>query len=353
MNEFKWMLYGATGFTGKLIIQEAVAAGLRPTIAGRSEEALQALAKQYDLDYQCFSLESPPQVALQLKGFQAVYHAAGPFIYTSETMVQACLLAGVHYLDITGEISILKRLFELDEPAKQRGIAILPGVGFDVIPTNCMAKYVADQLPDATRLYIGIAGMTQVTAGTSKSFVEMLPEGAAILKDGVLESHPYGYKSRKIRFSDKEHTATLAPWGDIYTAYPTTGIPNISAYMAMSPVAIQVVKFAGGFGQWLFAHETMRKITYRLIETFVKGPSQKSMDHLRSYIWVRAENETESVEAWLETIEAYAFTAKAAVKVMERLSTLEISGVHAPAMAFGADFVLEIEGSQRFDQLPA
>jgi len=119
-----WMIYGANGYTGELTAREAVRRGQRPILAGRNAAAIEALARELGCESRVFDLDAP-----HLDGIQAVLHCAGPFSHTSKPMVNACLAAGAHYLDITGEIAVFESVFRRDADAKQRGIVeITPAV---------------------------------------------------------------------------------------------------------------------------------------------------------------------------------------------------------------------------------
>ncbi|MEO1644032.1 MAG: NAD(P)H-binding protein, partial [Chloroflexota bacterium] len=109
-----WMIYGATGYTGQLVVAEAVARGHRPLLAGRNPEKLATLADTYDLDFVAFQLNDPTVIAEAIADMDVVYHAAGPFVYTSEPMIRACLATHTHYLDITGEIDVFEQTFRYD-----------------------------------------------------------------------------------------------------------------------------------------------------------------------------------------------------------------------------------------------
>src|SRR5436305_15188118 len=106
MTDRPWMIYGANGYTGELAAREAVARGLRPVLAGRNARAVAELALELGLDSRAFALDDPAAAAHGVAGMAAVLHCAGPFVRTSRPMVDACLAAGAHYLDITGEIAV-------------------------------------------------------------------------------------------------------------------------------------------------------------------------------------------------------------------------------------------------------
>ncbi|MBZ0291966.1 MAG: saccharopine dehydrogenase NADP-binding domain-containing protein, partial [Anaerolineae bacterium] len=223
-----WLIYGAYGFSGQLIAEEAVKRGYRPLLAGRSEAKLAALAHRLGLPYRAFSLDHLTEVTRILGGVQLVLNAAGPFIHTSDPMLKACTLAGVNYLDITGEYPVFERTFTFDEAARRQGIALISGVGFDVVPSDCLALHVAQQLPEADQLEVAIHGLTRMSVGTAQSGIELAAAGGRIRRAGKLVRYPLGVGVKPIRFANGVHAAMPIPWGDLATAYRSTGIPNIT-----------------------------------------------------------------------------------------------------------------------------
>ena len=211
----RWMIYGATGYTGTLVAKQAVRRGHRPLLAGRSQKKLALLAERLELEYLVVALDDQPGLRRALDGVTLVYHAAGPFVQTAAPMIAACLASGTHYLDITGEVAMLEETFTYDQLARQRGIVLLSGVGFDVVPSDCLALYVAQQMPDAQNLEIAIAMSApsgSPSAGTVQSALGMLTRhGALARKNGKLHALPLGSGVRKIRFSDKEREVMAVP----------------------------------------------------------------------------------------------------------------------------------------------
>src|ERR1700730_2624586 len=125
-----WMLYGANGYTGELIALEARNQGKSPILAGRSEAKIAVLRDELQLPARVFSLNSPPAIEDALRGVSLVLNCAGPFSKTAEPMLRACIAAGVHYLDNTGEIDVFECAHRLDADAKAAGGVLCPGVGF-------------------------------------------------------------------------------------------------------------------------------------------------------------------------------------------------------------------------------
>ncbi len=346
-----WMIYGAYGYTGKLLSQEAKIRGHSPVLAGRSVNKLIPLADELDLDYIVFDLEDSKKLINIIRDFELIFHAAGPYKFTSAPMVKACLKSGTNYLDITGELPIFEQNFEFDQQAKDIGIAIISGVGFDVVPTDCLAKYISNKIPNPTHLEVGIAGSSSPSAGTLKTIIEYSDLGTLIRKDGVLV-HPEKIHEKKIQFSDKERIMRPVVWGDLVTAYRSTGIPNIITYMPIPKKSIGVGKSTGISKESWVSNENQKKLVREWIEKNVHGPDEQTLQTARSYLWAQVTNDKDTFyQAWLETIESYRFTAVAGVRAVEKLFKLKSKGALTPALAFGADFVLEIQDTKRFDTL--
>lgn len=350
-----WMLYGATGYTGVLLAEEAVRRGHRPLLAGRSAEKLMPLAERLGLEYRAVGLGDHEVLVQALEDVELVLHVAGPFSQTSAPMIRACLAAGAHYLDMTGEISVFENTYGHDEAAKAKGVALISGVGFDVIPTDCLARYVADKVPDANRLDIAMHAITNTSPGTTKTQLEIVAGGGLARRDGWLVPYPLGSGARRVHFSHGEKQVVAGPLADLSSAYRATRVPNITTYIVLPPVLATIATRATPLFpllQSLFASARVRRVFGWLIERFVKGPDAAHRQQSRSYIWARAANaQGDTAQAWLETIEAYEFTAVAGIRSVERVLVGDLSGALSPAQAFGADFVLEIEGTTRLDSL--
>lgn len=353
MSIHRWMLYGATGYTGILIAEEAVRRGHQPILAGRSAVKLKALAERLHLDYRAVDLGDPVALRNALADVDLVVHAAGPFVHTSPPMLDACLATRTHYLDITGELPVFDHTFAHDAVAREQGILLLSGAGFDVVPTDCLARFVADRLPNASTLQLAIAAVGQASAGTTKTMLEMMGRGGRARVNGTLMPIPIGIGSRKVRFSDRTRRVVPIPWGDLETAYHTTGIPNITTYMAMSAATVRLLPWLGPPTQQLLTFDTPRRVAQSLVGRVVHGPTAEQREGGRWFVWACAGGSAgEQVEAWLETPDGYDFTARAVVAAVEQVGEAAPCGALTPACAFGADFVLRVAGTRRMEQLP-
>jgi short subunit dehydrogenase-like uncharacterized protein len=353
IKDCKWMIYGANGFTGRLIVEEAVRRGHKPILAGRSETKLRPLAEKWGLELRSFTLDEPRPLTEAIQDVELVFHAAGPFQFTSKPVIQACLNTKTNYIDITGELPVFQHTFSKHGEAQRAGIALISGAGLDVIPTDCMAKYISEKLPQAVQLELALASLTKPSSGTAKSSLEMMPRGGMRRQAGKLIPYPLGSNIKKVCFPHREMTVLSISWGDLETAFRSTGIENITTYMAYPSRLVNIVRRFGPQAQKLARIKLVREVAHRFIGLFFKGPDEELRRGGRSYIWACARDEQgRQVEAWLETLEAYQFTAVAGVRCVEKLLEKRPAGALTPVQAFGADFILEIEGTKRYDQLP-
>ena len=355
-----WMIYGAYGYTGVLVAEEAVRRGHRPLLAGRSAEKLAPLASRLGLEALTLDLSDAAAMTRALERVSLVFHAAGPFVDTSDSMIRACLEAGTSYVDITGEVPVFRNTFTYDAAAKKKGVVLMSGVGFDVVPTDCMARYLSEKVPGATDLEIAIAGLGRLSAGTAKSMFDGMLVGGQARRGGELVPSPTGRDVRRVRFADRERSVMAIPWGDIVTAYKTTGIPNITTYMAfprnLTAAAHDTWRLQEAIApltRAILGEAPVKRAIVRLIEARIAGPDEKAREKGGSQVWAKVSDASgRSAEAWLETVDGYSFTALAGVRSVEKIFALTPAGALTPAVAFGADFALEIEGTRRYDALP-
>lgn len=330
------MIYGANGYTGELIAREAVRRGERPVLAGRSRERVEALARELGCESRVFDLDSP-----DLRGVQLVLHCAGPFIHTSKPMVRACLEAGVHYLDITGEIAVFEAVMRRDADAKRRGVTLLPGVGFDVVPTDCLAAMLHEQLPDANELWLAFSSRGRVSRGTLRTMIEGAGWGGAIRRDGEIVRVPQLWDVREIPFPSGPRMATTIPWGDVSTAFYTTGIPNIRVYSAQSRGALKQMRRMRPFLP-LLRFSPLRRLALRLADR-PGGPSAEERATGRVELWGRVANAHGEERTKTMTVpEGYAFTILSALEAVRAVLAQPRAGAFTPARLLGSRFVERI-----------
>lgn len=339
------VVYGANGYTGRLIARAAVERGLAPVLAGRSREAVAALAAELGCESRSFDLADPAAIVDGLAGCGLVIHCAGPFSATAAPMMAACLAARVHYTDITGEIAVFEHAFLQDAAARAAGIVICPGTGFDVVPTDCLAATLAAALPDATRLTLGFDSRGGMSRGTAATSVEGLGHGSCVREGGELRRIPLGSRSRRIDFGDGEKLATAIPWGDVSTAFRTTGIPNVEVYVPVSPKALANLRRLGHFG-WLLRRKSVQKFLKSRIAKRAPGPDDAARDRTPVHVWGEAENAAgRRLTARVRVPNGYTLTRDAAVAIAERLlAGGAAAGFTTPARLMGSDFVTRLPG---------
>jgi short subunit dehydrogenase-like uncharacterized protein len=346
-----WLIYGATGYTGELIAREAARRGEKPILAGRNASAVAALASELGCPQRAFGLDDPAALDSGLDGVRAVIHCAGPFSATSKPMVEACLRKKAHYLDITGEIPVFLSVAKRDPAAKAAGVTLLPGVGFDVVPSDCLAAHLKRRLPTATHLALGFHSTGRLSRGTATTALEGLHQGGVVRREGALARVPPAWKTRTIDFGRGPRQAITIPWGDIATAYHSTGIPNIEVYMA-APTSLRVgLKLARPF-LGLLAWGPIQSVLKRRIRSGQPGPTEEQRLRAKSYLWGEASDASgKRVVSRLVTPDGYALTVLTALAALARTLKGETPiGYQTPSTAFGADFILTIEGCTRSDE---
>ena len=344
--EIPWLIYGANGYSGRLIAEEAARRGLRPIVAGRDDDTIRGLGDTLGLLTRVFDLSHAAAMRRAIKGSRLVLHCAGPFSSTSRPMLDACLEMGIHYLDITGEIDVFAACHSRSDDARERGVAVAPGVGFDVVPTDCVASLLRESLPDASSLTLGFEASGGPSVGTAKTSVEGLVRGGRVRRAGVLIEVPLAYKTRTFDREGKPRLATTIPWGDVYTAYVTTGIPNIEVYMAASRSSVAFLRRLNWVRPLLRFKSVARFVQARTIAT-TKPPSAERRAQTNCYIWGEAMTPAGRVSRMeIETPNGYEFTVSSALGVIEKFLGAEkvAGGYYTPSQLMGSRYALTLPG---------
>jgi short subunit dehydrogenase-like uncharacterized protein len=343
MGGSEWMIYGANGYAGGVILEQARTRGLRPVVAGRREEAVRRLAELHDLPFRVFSLDDPAPAAEALHGIGTLLLAAGPFSATSAPAIDACLRAHTNYLDITGEAMVIEAAARRGTEAKKAGVVILPAIGFDVVPSDCLAAELHRALPSATRLTLAIDVVSSPGPGTLKTVLEGAAMGGLIRQHGALTSVPTAFHARRIPFARGDRWGMTIPWGDVSSAFFSTGIPDIEVYLATPWPVIQVVRWTGPLMGTL-RNRRLRGALEFAIERWVKGATAAQRAGGRSSIWGRAEDDDgRSIEGSVESLETTTLTACTAVDIAARVHAGEVApGFMTPSLAFGPSYIASI-----------
>ncbi len=345
------LLYGANGYTGELITREAVRRGLSPVLAGRNAAAVAVLGAELGLPSRAFGLDDDAALRHGLAGVSAVLHCAGPFVATSAPMVEACLDVRAHYLDITGEIAVFEAVMQQAARAKERRVVLLPGVGFDVVPSDCLAARLAQALPDATHLDLAFVNAGGAwSRGTLSTMIGGLAGASgrtagAVRRDGRIVPVPLAHESLEIELPVGRRTVMTIPWGDVSTAYHSTGIPNIRVFTGAHPRSVRRLRALRPLLPAL-GWKPVQRTLLAWVRSRVTGPDEAARSAGKVYLWGRARNaEGTEITATLITPEGYTLTALSAVECLRRVDAGEVApGAWTPSRAFGAGFVATLPG---------
>jgi len=342
----RFLLYGANGYTGRLIADVAKGRGLAPVLAGRREEAVRPIAERLGLEWRAFALDDRGALDRAVAELKTVLLAAGPFSHTSRPVVDAVLAAGkgAAYLDITGEVEVFEAVLERDAEARERGAVLLPGVGFDVVPTDSLAVALKTALPSATRLELAIAAIGSPSRGTARTSLERLPRGGAVRQGGRLVPEPFAARVRTIPFRDRPRVAASIPWGDLATAYRSTGIPDIVVYAVIGRRAARLLPWVRPLLPLAGLAPVQRGLGW-LVDRTARGPEEAEVRSGRSQVWGRVSDARgRAVEGTATTPEGYRHTADASVECARRVGGGAVApGAWTPALAFGWRFLRELE----------
>lgn len=346
-----YLIYGANGYTGALITRTAAGRGQRPILAGRNAAEVEGLARELGLEHRVFGLDVPRVVDEALAGATTVLHCAGPFSRTSRPMADACLRTKVHYLDITGEAVVFESLAARDAEAKAAGVMLLPGAGFDVVPSDCLAAHLKRRLPTATHLGLGFQPGGRLSRGTAITMIENLHRGGLVRRDGVLTPVAPAWKTRVIDFGRGPRKAITIPWGDVATAYHSTGIPNIEVYLA-APAGFRLAVRLSRYVAPVLASRPVQRFLRARVRAGAPGPTDAERARGKSLLWGEATDGAGGrAVSRMRTPEGYTLTALAALAIVDKvLAGSAPRGFQTPSRAYGPDFVLGIEGVSREDE---
>jgi len=337
-------IYGAYGYTGELVAREAARRGLKPLLLGRREEALAPIAEDLGLEYRAVSLYDDGLVEA-LAPLDCVVHCAGPFFRTWEGMADACVKAKTHYLDVTGEIVVFEALAAFGTRAAAAEVMVVPGVGFDVVPTDCLALHLAEQLPGATQLDLAILLLGGISHGTATTIVAGLGEGGAIRDGGRIKKVPNAHDVRDIDFGRGPVRCCTIPWGDVSTAFYSTRIPNIRVYASIPKPVITAMGVFGEFGAAVMGSPSAQKLLQGWVDRNLHGPNEEERAGGKSVCWGQVTRDGTTRTALLTGPDGYTLTALTALHAVERVERGDVKpGFQTPAKAWGSGFVTEVEG---------
>lgn len=339
MSKREWMIYGATGYTGRKIAVEALDRGERPVLAGRNAAKVKALADELGLTWVAFDLADRARAVVELRKVRWVVLAAGPFDGLAQPMMDACLEAGTHYADVANEIAVLEAVQARHARAQSAGVSLVSGIGFGTIATTTLARRVTLALPNTVALecamHVAVEGSG---AGTGETGLAVVRAGGRVRRKGQLVPHPLGAGRQRVRFADRSRPASPLPLGDLEAAWMDTGVPDITVYGTALP---------GGLLQRVGIALVRRLLWIPFVRRQVASMKEGAEGDRHCQAWARATDANgREVEAWLEAGEGYAFTAMSAVRAAQQLLRTPLPGGHAAITALGPAFVETIPGTR-------
>lgn len=343
------LIYGATGYTGQLVAKRAKEIGMTPILSGRNEAKVRAVAEPLGFQWRVADINDAAALDRALEGIEVVLHIAGPFSATSRQMADACIRNGAHYLDITGEIAVIEALASRSNEAAAAGVMLMPGVGFDVVPSDCLAAKVASGVKDPTELTLAIGGMEKASRGTIKSSLEAVGNPVRVRRNSAIEAI-WPPPRRSFDFGMGPRAGIGVGWGDVATAYYSTGTPNITVYFETMPQMEQMSRLSG-FMRWFLSTGPMQAILKWSVDRMPPGPTDAERAVGRAVLIGEAVNaKGEKAVAKLTTPEGYTLTALTSLEIVKRVLAGEGKpGFQTPSKVFGADFIAGFEGCAWID----
>lgn len=349
MENNNWIIYGATGYTANLIIKKAIQMGLPPVLAGRDRSKISSVAKKYGLKYKVFEINDINVIQANIENSNLILNASSNYKLTAQPFINACLASGCHYLDLCGEISVLKKIFEYNELAKYGNITIIPNSGYHSIVTDCFAGYVANLIENPIELNYYLLDASIPSLGTLKSSLDAFLGGGFVLKYNNFENIKMGSIKTRVEHKNKALTLYASPMAELYLSHISTSIPNINVYLKIPLLYSLLLDYFGDYILKLLQSEK-RTAILNLIDKFVKGPSEAINKKLKSMIGVNVKNlKGDSLTMWLEAPEAYDFTATLSVEAVKLALSGLPSGVLTPIQAYGCNFLSKFNDIKFFD----
>lgn len=321
----KLLVYGATGYTGRMVAQRAKSAGLDFFIGGRDADGLARLADELDVPWRGLALDDAKTLQQALAGIDTVLNCAGPFARTAEPLMRACIASRVHYLDITAEIGVYRLAERLGEEAAAAGVMLMPGVGWDVVPTDCLALQVARRVAKPVSLRIALQVAGSMSRGSAISAGEIVGAGIWRRVGGALVPAP-GAGPEPFDFGKGPVSCAPLSFGDLVTAWHSTRIPDIAMFVNITGSA--------------FPAGDLSKLP--------DGPSAAERDAQAARAVVEVDDESgATTRAVIETVNGYSYTPLAAIEAARRVQGGEHRpGFETPARLFGAGFAESIAGTR-------
>lgn len=312
------LIYGATGYTGRLVAERAVQIGLDVTVAGRDAGKVRELAGVLGVASRVFDVDDVDAVRSALQDVDCVLNVAGPFRHTARQLMDAAIEAGVHYLDTTAEFETFALAESKDAEASRAGVMVMSGTGWDVVPSDSLALHTARRVPDAEKLTIALRVTGGFSRGSLASSAGIEDLGTLVRRSGELTRLDAG-ATRSFDFGNGPEDCVPVPMGDLITGLRSTGIGNIEVFLGTD----------AGFPD---------------VDDASAGPTadERSQGRYLALVEVTGRN-GQVARSLIDTPTGYTFTQLSSVEIARRVLDGQFTaGFQSPASAYGPELATGI-----------
>jgi short subunit dehydrogenase-like uncharacterized protein len=326
------MIYGATGYTGRMAAEHAKAAGIDLVLAGRSEAPLAELASKLGAGHRVFSVDDAGAIDAALTGISVLLNCAGPYMRTAEPLMKAAIRCGVDYLDISAELDSYRLAEALDKEARAAGVMLLPGSGGSVAMLGSLAGHAVQRVAEPRQIRIALHVTGSMSRGSVTSATENMTADCFRLLGGKLVGRS-PEELRDFDFGNGPVSCFPVTLPDLLTIHRATGVPDIETYVHVS---------GGGFPQGDLA-------------ALPDGPTAEQRNANRYQAAVEVTDASNAVfRSVLDTVNGYTFTPMAAAEAARRVLAGDHSpGFQTPAGLFGTGFAESIADTRIADMAVA
>jgi len=328
----KLLIYGASGYTGKIIAARAKQLNIDFEIAGREPDKTRRLAEELAVDYHIFDVDTEYAWTKALEGKTVLINAAGPFKFTAEQAMKACLNAGVHYLDISAELDTYRLAQSLDKEAHEVGIQLISGAGL-FVSYDALVVHLSKLVAEPQYLKVGFRHYGGFSRGSVLSSKNIADLGILIRRNGEIIYNP-DPQSKMFSFGQEEVECIPTPLGGIILSYKSTGVPNIEEFFSLKLPAIQLQDLTS--------------------ENLPDGPTKEERAAGRNGISAElTSKDGKVVKAYVDAPSGYDLTPLSVVAVAHRILNGDFKvGYQSPGSAYGEDIINDIPDTYLIENNP-
>jgi short subunit dehydrogenase-like uncharacterized protein len=322
------MIYGATGYTGRMAAEHAKAAGTPLALAGRNEATVARFASELGVEYRVFTLDDAVAIDQGLAGMSVIVNCAGPFMRTADALMRASIRNGVHYLDTAAELDSYRLAEVLDDDAKAAGVMLLPGSGGSVAMLGSLAGHAVRRATNPRKIRIALHIAGGMSRGSVASATENLAAETFQRVDGRLVSKAAG-DIQQFDFGKGAVDCFPVTLPDLITIWRATGVPDIET----------------------FVHVAGDSFPKGDLAALPDGPSkQERLANRYQAVVEVTDSEGHMTRSLLDAVNGYTFTAMAVAEAGRRVLAGEARpGFQTPAGLFGNGFAETIADTTIID----